>query len=402
MKNENVYSVSEATKYLKRLITADPFLSAIAVEGEVSNVTYHKSGHIYFTLKDQGASLSGMMWSSKKRLGLNFEMKEGDRVVVYGNFDLYEPRGTYSIIATRIEKAGVGDLYQKFLALKEELEEMGMFSEEYKSPIPRFAHRIGVVTAPTGAAIQDIIRNAKLQNPSVEIILYPALVQGEGAKESIAAGILALDELDLDVMIVGRGGGSIEDLWAFNEREVAEAIFHAKTPIISAVGHETDTTIADFVADLRVATPTEAAKKACFSLDDLRDDFYRIEKDLNQKLEYRFNQYHMRLSHFEDGLKARSPEARIKAFRMKIQSLTNQLNFQISDKMTGLRNRMAVLAASLDGKSPAKKLSGGYSYVTATDGKRLESVSQVKTGDDLHLYLKKGELMAQVTKVLDE
>ena len=402
MKNENVYSVSEATKYLKRLITADPFLSAIAVEGEVSNVTYHKSGHIYFTLKDQEASLSGMMWSSKKRLGLNFEMKEGDRVVVYGNFDLYEPRGTYSIIATRIEKAGVGDLYQKFLALKEELEEMGMFSEEYKSPIPRFAHRIGVVTAPTGAAIQDIIRNAKLQNPSVEIILYPALVQGEGAKESIAAGILALDELDLDVMIVGRGGGSIEDLWAFNEREVAEAIFHAKTPIISAVGHETDTTIADFVADLRVATPTEAAKKACFSLDDLRDDFYRIEKDLNQKLEYRFNQYHMRLSHFEDGLKARSPEARIKAFRMKIQSLTNQLNFQISDKMTGLRNRMAVLAASLDGKSPAKKLSGGYSYVTATDGKRLESVSQVKTGDDLHLYLKKGELMAQVTKVLDE
>ena len=398
MKNNDVYSVSEVTKYFKNMVHGDYFLSNVSVEGELSNVTYHKTGHIYFTLKDKGASLNGAMWSSK-RSGLTFQMKEGDKVVVHGAFDIYEPRGSYSIIANRIEKAGVGDLYQKYMELKAELEERGMFDEMYKQPIPRFAKRIGVVTAPTGAAIQDIIRNAKLQNPSVEIILYPALVQGEGAAESIAKGIRALDELSLDVMIVGRGGGSIEDLWAFNEEEVAMAIFNAKTPIISAVGHETDTTIADFVADLRVATPTEGAKRACFSLEALSDDLSRMEGDFQKKMDYKLNYYEMRLGHLAQRYQSYSPTEKIKALRAKLSYFYGQMNASMEGKLSDTRQKIMVSAATLEERSPVKRLSQGYSYVTTKDRKKLTNAGDVEVGEELLLYLQKGRLQATVTDV---
>lgn len=398
MKDKDVYSVSEITKYFKNMVHSDYLLSNVSVEGEVSNLTYHKSGHIYFTLKDKDAALSGAMWSSR-RGGLTFPMKNGDKVVVRGSFDVYEPRGSYSIIATKIEKAGIGDLYQKYLALKKELEERGMFDEMYKQPIPKYAKKIGVVTAPTGAAIYDIIRNAKLQNPYVEIILYPALVQGEGASASIVKGIKAIDALNPDVMIVGRGGGSLEDLWAFNEEEVAMAIFEAKTPVISAVGHETDTTIADYVADLRVATPTEAAKKACFSLQDLYDDFLQIQTSFERKMDYRLNHYEMRLAHLSERYRDYSPKRKLANLRLQLNSAYESFDRYMTQKLTSLRHEISVKATTLDERSPAKRLAGGYAYVTTSGGKRLAKAGDVVPGEHLYLYLTQGQIEAEVTKI---
>ncbi|MCR4673856.1 MAG: exodeoxyribonuclease VII large subunit, partial [Lachnospiraceae bacterium] len=330
---------------------------------------------------------------------LTFPMQEGDKVKVHGSFDVYEPRGSYSIIASRIEQAGLGDLYQKFLKLKAELEEKGMFDEMYKQPIPKYATKIGVVTAPTGAAIQDIIRNAKLQNPSVEIILYPALVQGEGAAESVAKGIYALDQLGLDVLIVGRGGGSMEDLWAFNEEIVANAIFQAKTPIISAVGHETDTTIADYVADLRVATPTEGAKRACFSLEDVFDEYERFCLSFQRQMDYKLNNYHMRLDHLWRQCKAMSPDEKLKTIRSTMVNMHQRMQTCMDRKIKNLRYEIGVKATTIDERSPAKRLAGGYSYVTTKDGKKLSDASTLEVGDDIELYLNKGGVSATVTEI---
>ena len=244
----SIYSVGQVNTYIKNMFTQDFMLNRISVRGEVSNCKYHTSGHLYFSLKDASGSLACVMFAGQRK-GLAFSMKNGDRVVVSGSVSVYERDGKYQLYAREICLEGAGILYEKFLALKEELEEMGMFAQEYKQLIPRYIRRLGVVTAPTGAAIQDIRNITYRRNPYIEIILYPALVQGEGAKESIVKGIRALDQLGVDVMIVGRGGGSMEDLWAFNEEEVARAIFQCSVPIISAVGHETDVTIADFVAD---------------------------------------------------------------------------------------------------------------------------------------------------------
>ena len=259
----NVYSVGQVNNYIKNMFAQDFMLHQISIKGEVSNCKYHSSGHIYFTLKDQTGTINAIMFAGNRK-GLSFQMKEGDKVVVTGSVEVYERDGKYQIYAREIELDGAGGLYLKFEALKRELEEMGMFAEEYKQPIPQFARRIGIVTAPTGAAVQDIRNIAARRNPYVQLILYPALVQGEGAAASIVNGIHALEQLGVDVMIVGRGGGSIEDLWAFNEEIVARAIFECTVPVISAVGHQTDWTIADYVADLRAPTPSAAAELAVF------------------------------------------------------------------------------------------------------------------------------------------
>ncbi|MBR1523613.1 MAG: exodeoxyribonuclease VII large subunit, partial [Lachnospiraceae bacterium] len=242
-----VYSVSEITSYLKGLFSRDPLLKSLSVSGELSNVKYHSSGHIYFTIKDEGASLSGVMFQSDAR-SLHFRLADGLKVEITGFIGVYDKAGSYQIYARQIKREGRGELYEKYLKLKDELEERGMFADEYKQAIPEYIKRLGVVTAATGAAVRDIINITRRRNPYVEIVLYPAKVQGEGAAESVARGIDVLDKAGVDVIIAGRGGGSIEDLWAFNEITVAEAIFHSRTPVISAVGHETDTTIADFVA----------------------------------------------------------------------------------------------------------------------------------------------------------
>ena len=260
-KNQNVYTVGQVNSYIKNIFDQDYMLRRIYVSGEVSNCKYHPSGHIYFSLKDAEGTISCVMFAGSRR-GLAFPMRDGDNVIVGGSISVYERDGKYQIYAKEITKEGSGLLYEKYLALKAELEEMGMFAPEYKKRIPTYIRRLGIVTAPTGAAVQDIRNISARRNPYVQLILYPALVQGEGAVSSIVNGIRALDALGVDVIIVGRGGGSIEDLWAFNEEEVARAIFECETPVISAVGHQTDTTIADFVADLRAPTPSAAAELA--------------------------------------------------------------------------------------------------------------------------------------------
>lgn len=285
--NSRIYSVGQVNTYIKNMFSQDFMLNRISIKGEVSNCKYHTSGHIYFSLKDETGTLSCVMFAGQRK-GLGFSMKNGDKVVAEGSVSVYERDGKYQLYARSITLEGAGLLYERYLALKKELEEMGMFSAEYKQPIPAYVKRVGIVTAPTGAAIQDIRNIAARRNPYVQLILYPALVQGEGAKESIVKGIETLDTCGVDVIIVGRGGGSIEDLWAFNEEEVARAIFHCQTPIISAVGHETDTTIADFVADLRAPTPSAAAELAVVDIRQVLENLRGYRQKLTFGMEIRF------------------------------------------------------------------------------------------------------------------
>ena len=302
---KNIYSVGQVNRYVKNMFTQDFVLQKVYVKGEVSNCKYHPSGHIYFSLKDETGVLSCVMFAGQRR-GLAFRMKNGDKVVAGGSVDVYERDGRYQLYAREITLEGAGALYERFLALKEELEEMGMFAQEYKQPIPHFIHRLGIVTAPAGAAVQDIRNISLRRNPYLQIILYPALVQGEGAADSIVQGIRMLDQAGVDVIIVGRGGGSIEDLWAFNEEKVARAIFECNTPVISAVGHETDFTIADFVADMRAPTPSAAAELA---VDDFRQiirncqDYQdRLQRSMQNKLDILrayLKQYQMKMDYLK-------------------------------------------------------------------------------------------------------
>ena len=302
----NVYSVGQVNHYVKNMFTQDYFLRKVYVKGEVSNCKYHTSGHIYFSLKDETGTLSCVMFAGHRR-GLAFRMKDGDKVVVGGAVDVYERDGRYQLYAKEITLEGAGALYERYLALKQELEDMGMFAQEYKQPIPHFIHTLGVVTAPTGAAVQDIRNIAGRRNPYLQVILYPALVQGEGAAQSIVKGIRMLDEAGVDVIIVGRGGGSIEDLWAFNEESVARAIFECRTPVISAVGHETDFTIADFVADLRAPTPSAAAELAVDDFRSVLENFRMYGDRLQRAMNSKTALFSARLKSYETRFQYLSP-----------------------------------------------------------------------------------------------
>ena len=302
----NVYSVKQVNSYIKNMFTQDFMLNRIYVKGEVSNCKYHTSGHIYFSLKDESGTLACIMFAGQ-RAGLTFRMQEGQQVIVLGNITTYERDGKYQLYAREIILDGAGLLYEKFEALKKELEEMGMFAPEYKQPIPFYAKRIGIVTAPTGAAIRDIINISARRNPYVQLILYPALVQGKDAPESIIKGIRMLEEKQVDLIIVGRGGGSIEDLWAFNEESVARAIFNCTVPIISAVGHETDTTIADYVADLRAPTPSAAAELAVTEYSQLEETMYDYEVQLKRNLRQVIANNRLHLKQYEIRMKYLQP-----------------------------------------------------------------------------------------------
>ena len=394
---KNVYTVGQVNTYIKNMFTQDFLLHRVCVKGEVSNCKYHTSGHIYFTLKDAAGTISGVMFAGNRR-GLAFRMKEGDRVVVTGSIEVYERDGKYQLYAKEITLDGEGDLYLRYEALKHELEEMGMFAQEYKKPIPRYVKRVGIVTAPTGAAIQDIRNIASRRNPYVQLILYPALVQGDGAAESIVNGIHALDLLGVDVMIVGRGGGSIEDLWAFNEEIVARAIFECETPIISAVGHETDTTIADYVADLRAPTPSAAAELAVYDVERLMQDIASCENRLNRLMKNQAVLTKNRLFSYAARLKVLSPEYQLNSKKQYAAELEDRLGRTMRDVLNQKRHRMELLARDMDGLSPLKKLSQGFSFVSDMEGKNLSGVDQVETGDHIKIQMTNGCLEATVDK----
>ena len=394
---KNVYTVGQVNTYIKNMFAQDFLLHRVCVKGEVSNCKYHTSGHIYFTLKDAAGTISGVMFAGNRR-GLAFRMKEGDRVVVTGSIEVYERDGKYQLYAKEITLDGEGDLYLRYEALKHELEEMGMFAQEYKKPIPRYVKRVGIVTAPTGAAIQDIRNIASRRNPYVQLILYPALVQGDGAAESIVNGIHALDLLGVDVMIVGRGGGSIEDLWAFNEEIVARAIFECETPVISAVGHETDTTIADYVADLRAPTPSAAAELAVYDVERLMQDIASCENRLNRLMKNQAVLTKNRLLSYAARLKVLSPEYQLNSKKQYAAELEDRLGRTMRDVLNQKRHRRELLARDMDGLSPLKKLSQGFSFVSDMEGKNLSGVDQVETGDHIKIQMTNGCLEATVDK----
>ena len=394
---KNVYTVGQVNTYIKNMFAQDFLLHRVCVKGEVSNCKYHTSGHIYFTLKDATGTISGVMFAGNRR-GLAFRMKEGDRVVVTGSIEVYERDGKYQLYAKEITLDGEGDLYLRYEALKRELEEMGMFAQEYKKPIPRYVKRVGIVTAPTGAAIQDIRNIASRRNPYVQLILYPALVQGEGAAESIVNGIHALDLLGVDEMIVGRGGGSIEDLWAFNEEIVARAIFECETPVISAVGHETDTTIADYAADLRAPTPSAAAELAVYDVERLMQDIASCENRLNRLMKNQAVLTKNRLLSYAARLKVLSPEYQLNSKKQYAAELEDRLGRTMRDVLNQKRHRMELLARDMDGLSPLKKLNQGFSFVSDMEGKNLSGVDQVETGDHIKIQMTNGCLEATVDK----
>ncbi len=370
-------------------------LQGLFVKGEVSNCKYHPSGHIYFTLKDPKGVVNCVMFAGN-RAGLSFRLAEGQQVIVGGTVDVYERDGRYQLYAKQIALDGSGLLYEKFEQLKRELEESGMFAVEYKQPIPRYIRTLGVVTADTGAAVRDIMQIARRRNPYVQIILYPAIVQGEAAVPSIVRGIHTLEKLGVDVMIVGRGGGSMEDLWAFNEREVAQAVFDCSVPIISAVGHETDTTIIDFVADLRAPTPSAAAELA---VTDVREILSQLETDrmmLNRLMQRKLQDGRTEIRQRELQLRALSPMGRIRERRMRLLNMEEQLQNRMEKLLGARRHALAIYIEKFKSLSPLEKLNSGYSYITDGDGSNIRSVKQVREGQELEITVSDGSFRAAV------
>ena len=373
-------------------------LQAVFVKGEFSNCKYHSSGHIYFTLKDSKGTMNCVMFAGNRN-GLQFRLAEGQQVIVGGTIDVYERDGKYQLYARQIVLDGAGLLYEKFEQLKRELSELGMFSAEYKQPIPKYIRTLGVVTADTGAAVRDIIQITRRRNPYVQIILYPAIVQGESAAQSIVNGIRALEAMKVDVMIVGRGGGSMEDLWAFNERIVAQAVFDCSVPIISAVGHETDTTIIDFVSDLRAPTPSAAAELAVYDVSQLEDTLDGYENMFKKLMRRRLQDEREKLKHYEMQLKYLSPASRIRERKTYALTLEERLAKRMQQVLQEKRHMLALYVEQMKGLSPLEKLNSGYSYVENEAGKNIRSVRDTAPGEVLSIRMKDGIVKAQVKEV---
>ena len=394
----NYTTVSKINAYIKNMFRQDYVLSRVSVKGEISNCKYHTSGHIYFTLKDEGGTLSAIMFATQAK-SLSFHLSDGMQVIVSGRIEVYERDGKYQLYANSIVQDGIGDLYKKFEELKKQFQDMGYFESEYKRPIPYFSKKIGIVTASTGAAIHDIMNISYRRNPYVSLVLYPALVQGEGAASSIVSGIEKLDTMGMDVIIVGRGGGSIEDLWAFNEECVAEAIFNAKTPIISAVGHETDFTIADFVADLRAPTPSAAAELAVADIHQIENRIAGYEELVNKAFMKFISQKRAVIDNYSMRLKYLNPVSRINEKRITLDRLKERLDDNMSKLLKDYRHKLEVYASRLHGVSPLEKLGQGYSCTQNENGVPVTSVSNVSLGDIITTTLKDGEIISQIKEV---
>ncbi len=394
----NVYTVKQVNSYIKNMFTQDFMLNRIYVKGEVSNCKYHTSGHIYFSLKDESGTIACVMFAGQ-RGGLSFHMREGQQIIVLGSVNVYERTGSYQLYAQEIRLDGEGTLYEKYQMLKQELEEMGMFAPEYKKAIPRYAKRIGVVTAPTGAAVRDIMNISARRNPYVQLLLYPAQVQGEGAKESIVRGIRMLETKNVDVIIVGRGGGSIEDLWAFNDECVARAIFDCQVPVISAVGHETDVTIADYVADLRAPTPSAAAELAVWDYRQLQGYLDECRLRMNRSMTGTIRINRLRLKELDVRLSYLHPRHELQDQQQRLIELEEELRTLMRDRVKEARHRLAIQIEKLNGLSPVRKLNQGFAYVEEADGGVVKSIRQVEKGDELTVYVTDGLIRTSVKAV---
>lgn len=403
MKNK-VFSVTQINTYIKRMFQSDYALRRISIKGQVSNCKYHSSGHIYFSLKDEGSQISCVMFANARYDGLKFELEDGQEVVVDGNISVYERGGSYQLYAQEIRLNGIGELYVAYEMLKQKLYEEGLFDHEKKKPIPKNPKKIGVVTARTGAAIHDIISTAKRRNPYVQLILYPAKVQGDGASDTIVAGIKALDQYGVDIIIVGRGGGSIEDLWAFNEEKVARAIYEAQTPIISGTGHEVDTTIADYAADLRAATPTAACELAVPDIREVMEGITNREYTLRTLLKQVVRRYQMKLQQYQITIANFDPRFQLQERKMHLAELEEQIHAVMKNKMTDYQHKLELYTKELHGLSPTAKLINGFGYIEGSNGEPVTSVKKVMEGDQISLTISDGTIItkAEQIKRMDE
>ncbi len=422
--NQKVYSVTDLNRYIENMFINEYALSVVFVRGEISNCTYATSGHIYFTLKDQTSQIQCVMFRMDAMKGLDFRLQHGMQVIVGGAVKAYGARGTYQIYAKRIMEAGAGKLHEQYEALKRKLEAAGYFDVRHKKKIPPYVKKVGIVTAATGAAIRDMQMIAHRRNPYVALYLYPAQVQGEGAAATIARGIRCLDQAGMDVIVIGRGGGSLEDLWAFNEWETAEAVFLCETPIVSAVGHESDTVLTDYVADLRASTPSAAMELVVFEAEEAihRLEVYRMEflQRTRSILLHKKNALH----EFEKKLREQDPTLKLEKQKEKLhraeeflwQAMKNELEKnqqfmerygdKVKERMEYIlrekRHKMEVLAKQLDGLSPLKTMQTGYAFVEGADGKGKSGVRDFTLDEEIKIYVTDGIVSAIVTDRKEE
>ncbi len=417
------YTVGQINGYIKNLLNSDYLLSDVYVKGEVSNLKYHSSGHIYFSLKDETGVLSSVMFKGSAATGLNFRLENGQMIVAHGKVNLYERDGRCELYVRDISLSGRGNLYQLYEELKQKLYKQGLFEFETKKPIPKYPKRVGIVTAKTGAAIQDIKNIAKRRNPYVQLILYPAKVQGDGAADTIVKGIETLDKMGLDTIIIGRGGGSIEDLWAFNEEKVVWAIYNAKTPIISGTGHEIDNTLADYAADLRAPTPSAACELAIPDVMSTINKITAYGDAYNRSLKRKLTRYNDRLEALEKHLKLLSPKGKLENQQIYIDDLSDRITMAMRTKylernqsLNYITERMHVavklkyerqnhafmiIAERLNGLSPLAKLINGFGYISS-NGAPVTAVSDVSPSDELTITINDGTIKAVVTNIIKE
>lgn len=394
-----IYSVTQINMYIKNMFANDYLLKNVQIKGELSNVKYHSSGHIYFTLKDAGSAVNGVMFKSARTAGLDFLLENGQSVLITGSVAVYERDGRYQIYAKEIKLDGRGNLYEAYERLKQKLYEEGLFEFEHKKPIPKFPKKIGIVTAKTGAAVQDILNIAKRRNPFVQLYLYPAKVQGEGAAATIKAGIEKLDTMGLDTIIIGRGGGSIEDLWPFNEECVARAIYNAKTPIISGTGHEIDNTIADYAADLRAPTPSAACELALPDVMSLLYQVRQFETAMTQSMKKHILQEQKHIQMLSARLEKNSPKMKFENQKIYLDSLQDRICLAGKGKYEKKRHQYEILLAKLNGLSPTAKLVGGYGYIETEDNAAIKSVTDIKENDKISVRIWDGTIEGVVTNI---
>ncbi len=418
MPQNNIYTVQELNQRIQELISGEPWLGSICVEGEITGFGRDKKGHCYFSLKDSSGVISAVMFAGKQRFGLGFTPKNGDKVHAFGRVEVYVRDGKYQLYVDRLVRVGDGEVNANLQKLIAKLEGMGLFSQEYKKPIPPYPRRIGVVTAGHKAAISDICKVAKTRDPYAQLYCYPATVQGQYAAADISRGIEILDNMNMDVIIVGRGGGSEEDLWAFNEEQVAWAIFNAETPIITATGHEINTTVADMVADRRESNPSTAVMHALPVVKDTVSEFEQRCQYIRTLMEKRLEKYHRDIDSYARQLRLLSPDAQLGSKREKLDQIREELDSLMQVKIDRAKDRcdrteerigngidrkyeirlnaLAVMTERLHGLSPTAKLINGFGYIAVSD-QPVTSVSDVEPGNELEITLHDGKILASVT-----
>ncbi len=397
-KSEKVITVSEVTRGIRTFLEHN--FSSISILGEISNVRKPGSGHIYLTLKDKNAQLQAVIFRNAVNR-IKFELKDGLEVISTGSITVYEPRGQYQLIINKIEPKGIGSLQLAFQQLKEKLEKEGLFDRAHKKPIPFIPQKIGIVTSPTGAAIKDILNIIERRFANVEILIYPVKVQGEGAAEEIAEAIIALNNIsDIDVIIAGRGGGSLEDLWAFNEEIVARSIYNSQIPIISAVGHEIDITIADLVADKRALTPSEAGELVVPRKDLLTEILEKLKTRHLQALSSKLRLSKDKLARIANSYAMRQPFDRLHRWQQKLDELSQRLNLNITHALNTEREKLSGIAGKLESLSPLNVLKRGYTITTREDNNiSLRDIKDLNKGDQIKTILFKGRIVSKILSV---